>query len=360
MAESHPCQILLVDPEQSDVDIIQSVLAESGVVVHSASSAEQALDKFASRSIDIVLTEMDIGGEGGIDGLELMNRLSLVDHSVKVIFLTEDQGLDSELNALAAGAFDYLRKPISHARLLQHVATRAYEHSKLERQNQKLLLQLETAKEHLATAENTLLTVKKKFRRLAATDSLTNLYNRRFVEQMLKQEVDRRNRYKTSLSIAFIDVDAFTPLCQKYGHEVSNFVLKDIARILLQCSRTSDIVGRFAADVFVVLLPETTPQNALVFSERVRSIIEKTRFETSAQQPTQLTVCVGVSGVEVTSGSITEKQFTVAASKALHTAKRDGPNKVCTYPEAIKLLSDSAGVNTQNGGETDSGETKAA
>jgi len=145
MAESHPCQILLVDPEQSDVDIIQSVLAESGVVVHSASSAEQALDKFASRSIDIVLTEMDIGGEGGIDGLELMNRLSLVDHSVKVIFLTEDQGLDSELNALAAGAFDYLRKPISHARLLQHVATRAYEHSKLERQNQKLLLQLETA-----------------------------------------------------------------------------------------------------------------------------------------------------------------------------------------------------------------------
>jgi len=146
---------------------------------------------------------------------------------------------------------------------------------------------------------------------------------------MLKQEVDRRNRYKTSLSIAFIDVDAFTPLCQKYGHEVSNF----------------------AADVFVVLLPETTPQNALVFSERVRSIIEKTRFETSAQQPTQLTVCVGVSGVEVTSGSITEKQFTVAASKALHTAKRDGPNKVCTYPEAIKLLSDSAGVNTQNGGE---------
>ena len=339
MADSHPCQILLVEPDQTVVDIIRSVLDESGAVVHAVSSAEQALDKFASQSIDVVLTETEIGSPGGIDGLELMSRFSLVDHSVKIIFLTENQGLDSELNALAAGAFDYLRKPISHARLLQHVVNRAYQHSKLERQNQNLLLQLENTKHQLDTVESTLLTVKKKFRRLAATDSLTNLYNRRFVEQMLKQEVNRHNRYKTALSIALIDVDAFTPLCEAQGHEISNFILKDIARILLQCSRTSDIVGRFAADVFVVLLPETNPQNAMVFAERVRSVIDTTRFENSSEKPVQVTVCVGVSGVEVTSASITDKHFTIAASKALHEAKRTGPNKVRAYPKTIALLS---------------------
>ncbi len=348
MAESQSCQILLVEPSQSDREIIQSVLNESGFVVHSASSAEQAMDCFASRSIDIVLTEMDLGRN--IDGFELMNRLSLVDHSVKVIFLTDRQGLDVELKALAAGAFDYLRKPISHARLLQHVATRAYEFSKQQRQNQNLLLQLETTREQLAAAESTLVAVKKKFRRLAATDSLTNLYNRRFVEQMLKQEVDRRNRYKTALSIAFIDVDAFTPLCQQHGHEISNFILKDIAGILLRCSRTSDIVGRFAADVFVVLLPETTPQNAMVFAERVRSVIQDTNFETSNQTPGRVTVCIGVSGVEVISGSITEKQFTVAASKALHTAKQNGPNKVCTFPKTISQELDSSRDQSRNDG----------
>lgn len=361
MAESQPCQILLVEPDKSDLAIIRSVLNESGAIVHSAASAEQAMDKFAYESIDIVLTELIIGGPDGIDGLEFMNRVSLVDHSTKVVFLTEEQSLDCELNALAAGAFDYLRKPISHARLLQHVVARAYQHSKLERQNQNLLLQLETAKERIVTVESTLLNVKKKFRRLATTDSLTNLYNRRFVEQMLKQEVDRRNRYKTALSIAFIDVDAFTPLCHEHGHEISNFILKDIARILLQCSRTSDIVGRFAADVFVVLLPETDPQNGLVFAERVRSVIDETRFETSTAKAGQLSVCVGVSGVEVTSGSITYKQLTVAASKALHSAKRNGPNKVCTYPESIEAMSDSAAAdsinNIQSTGDTIDGRS---
>jgi len=353
MTESQNCQILLVDPDQSAVDIIQTVLGESGVTVHSASSAEQAMDFFASNSIDIVLTEVELGG--GIDGLELMNRLSLVDYSVKVIFLTANHAVDIELRALAAGAIDYLRKPIPHARLLQHAVARAYESAKLQRQNQNLLLQLETTREQLSGAEATILSVKKQFRRLAVTDTLTNLHNRRFVEQMLTQEIDRRNRYKTALSIAFIDVDAFTPLCEKHGHEISNFVLKDIARLLLQCSRTSDIVGRFAADVFVVLLPETTPQNALVFANRVRDTIAATVFETSADNTARLTVCVGVSGVEVTADSITDKQLTVAASKALHTAKRNGAGSVHAFPEIVGTTSASTLI-----GSGDSDTTKAA
>lgn len=331
MAENHSCQILLVDPEQSDSQVIQSVLAESDVVVHYACSAEQALDIFASHSIDIVLTELNLGE--GIDGLELMNRLSLVDHSVKVILLTHDQHIDKKLRALAAGAFDYLQKPIAHSQLLQHAVTRAHGFSRLQHQNQNLLLQLETTRDQLVVAETALQTVKKKFTHLAVTDSLTNLRNRRYVEQMLKQEVDRRNRYKTALSLAFIDIDGFTPLCEKFGHEISNFILKDIARLLLQCSRTSDIVGRFAADVFVVLLPETTPQNALIFADRVRDTIAAAHFETSDEQTTQLSVSVGVSGIEVTSGTITDKQFTLAASKALQNAKRGGTGQVRSFPE---------------------------
>lgn len=339
MADSHKCQVLLVDPDQSSVDIVRSVLVESNSDIHSAAGSEQAIDIFASQSIDIVITELNLAAPengSGISGLELMNRLSLVDHSVKVIFFTEDPDPDSEHKALSAGAFAYIRKPIHNADLLQHVATRAYEFSKLQRQNQNLLLQLETTKEQLTASENTVRTVKRKFRRLAITDSLTNLYNRRFVEQTLQQEVNRRNRYKTALSLVFIDVDGFTPLCQEYGHEISNFILKDIARLLLQCSRTTDFVARFATDVFVILLPETTPQNALIFAERVRTAIDATNFDTSSKQTSQLTVCIGVSGVEVTSGSISEKQLTVAASKALHTAKSYGPDHIRTYPEAIQ------------------------
>jgi diguanylate cyclase (GGDEF)-like protein len=336
VSESQHCQILLVDPTQSDNDVVQPVLEDTGAVVYAVQSGEQAIDVFASRSIDIVITEQVLcqPGQSGINGLELMDRLLLVDHSVQVIFLTQEQGLDQEIKALASGAFDYLRKPIPHAQLLQHTANRAYEFSKLQRRNQTLLLQLDNAQDKLATAESTLLEVKKKYRKLAITDSLTQLYNRRFIEQTLKQEVDRRNRYKTSLSVVFIDIDGFSALCREQGHEASNFVLKDIARLLLQCSRTSDIIGRFAADVFVALLPETTPHNAMVFAERVRSNIESTRFELSGKAA-NLTVSVGLTGVEVTSGPITDKHFTVAASKALHIAKHNGANQVCAYPDSI-------------------------
>ena len=194
--------------------------------------------------------------------------------------------------------------------------------------------------------------VKRKFRKLAITDSLTNLYNRRFAERTLQQEVNRRNRYKTALSLVLIDVDGFTPLRQEYGHEISNFVLKDIALLLLKCSRTTDIVARFASDVFVTLLPETEPQNALVFAERVRTVIGATKFDTSSKQTSQLTVCIGVSGVEVTSGSITDKQLIVAASKALHTAKNDGPDQIRTYPEAIQQALESSKQQSDNNSDS--------
>lgn len=355
MADNHRCQVLLVDPNQSNVDTVRTVLVQSNADVHSAASAEKAIDIFASRSIDIVITELDLTAaenSSGISGLELMNRLSLVDHSVKVIFFTEDQDPDSEYKALSAGAFDYIRKPIHNAFLLQHVAARAYESSKLQRQNQNLLLQLENTKEQLIASENTVRSVKRKFRKLAITDSLTNLYNRRFAERTLQQEVNRRNRYKTALSLVLIDVDGFTPLRQEYGHEISNFVLKDIALLLLKCSRTTDIVARFASDVFVTLLPETEPQNALVFAERVRTVIGATKFDTSSKQTSQLTVCIGVSGVEVTSGSITDKQLIVAASKALHTAKNDGPDQIRTYPEAIQQALESSKQQSDNNSDS--------
>jgi len=333
VAESRNCQILLVDPDRASREIIQSVLRETGAVVYAVDNAEQALDAFASCSIDIVITEGNLGDTQGLTALELKTRLALVDHSVQVIFLTSEHDLALELRAISEGVFAYLRKPIAHAKLLQHVATQAYNYSQLQRQNQNLQLQLNYSSEQLKASEQSLREVKKKFRRLAATDSLTNLYNRRFIEQMLKQEVDRRNRYKTALSLVFIDVDGFTEMCRDFGHETANFVLKDIARLLLQCSRTSDIVGRFAADVFVVLLPETVPENALVFAERARALIANHRFEHSAQQAAQVTVCIGVSGVEVTSRNITDKQLTVAAGKALHNAKPKGPNKIAVYPK---------------------------
>jgi len=199
---------------------------------------------------------------------------------------------------------------------------------------------METTRHQLNSTEESLIAVKKKFRRLAVTDSLTNLFNRRFVEQMLKQEVDRRNRYKTALAIAFIEVDSFTALTEQFGHEISNLILKDIAKILLQCSRTTDIVARFSAGVFVVLLPETTPHNALVFAERVRELIMNASFETSAQEHSSLTVCIGVSGVEVTSADITQKQLTLTASQALHTAKQNGVNNIRIYPETSQSESD--------------------
>ncbi len=106
---------------------------------------------------------------------------------------------------------------------------------------------------------------------LASRDPLTELINRRVLEQILKREFERAVRYNTPLTLVFIDVDDFKMVNDQYGHKAGDYVLKYIAQNLLRMTRGSDVVARFAGDEFILVLPGTPLNNASELAYRMKS-----------------------------------------------------------------------------------------
>jgi len=113
-------------------------------------------------------------------------------------------------------------------------------------------------------------TAHEKLKFLAFHDPLTGLLNRRVMETVLKREFNRSRRYAGILSVVFLDLDDFKGINDRYGHDRGDDVLKHVAKNLLDMSRDSDVVARFAGDEFVYILPETSPENAENLMGRIR------------------------------------------------------------------------------------------
>lgn len=116
-------------------------------------------------------------------------------------------------------------------------------------------------------------TAHEKLQRMAYQDALTGLLNRRVMESILKREYNRARRYRTPLSLAFIDVNDFKNVNDTYGHDAGDALLKYLAALLLEMSRESDVAARFAGDEFVHILPETTAKSAEKMLNRLQNYL---------------------------------------------------------------------------------------
>ena len=112
----------------------------------------------------------------------------------------------------------------------------------------------------------------------AVRDPLTDLLNRRVMEQVLRREFDRARRYGTELAVVFLDVDEFKGINDRYGHDTGDEVLKWVGNRLLSMSRQSDVVARFAGDEFVVVLPNTGADRAYRFVDRLQTFFLSTHL----------------------------------------------------------------------------------
>jgi len=111
--------------------------------------------------------------------------------------------------------------------------------------------------------------------RCAATDSLTGLYNRRYFDTAIEVEVRRSARYSLEASLLMLDLDAFKPVNDLYGHPFGDLVLRQAGSIIRRAVRESDLACRFGGEEFTVLLPETTRLGAFAVAERVRRAVER-------------------------------------------------------------------------------------
>ncbi|HKJ68529.1 MAG TPA: diguanylate cyclase [bacterium] len=170
---------------------------------------------------------------------------------------------------------------------------------------------------------------------MAIKDSLTGLYNRRFFEEEMKKELTRAQRYHSSVSFLILDIDHFKQVNDTYGHLKGDEILKELAQIISHSARSSDIPVRYGGEEFVIILPETSLDGALVIAERLRDRVENHPFRLSDDGNTDpeeisITISIGISNASA-SKMVTSDELVAQGDKALYHAKKNGRNRVVTY-----------------------------
>ena len=196
-----------------------------------------------------------------------------------------------------------------------------------DQMNKQLIL----AKIHLENLTKELEEKNKTLDNLANIDGLTGLYNHRYFQNILDQEINRAVRHSFSISILMIDIDHFKRINDTYGHQVGDFVLSEFSKIIQANIRQYDILARYGGEEFVVLLPETSAEDAQIVAEKLRSIIEQTTFQ-DHREKYQITASFGQSSsIPAVEDTFSKDILINQADQALYEAKEKGRNRVVAY-----------------------------
>ena len=161
----------------------------------------------------------------------------------------------------------------------------------------------------------------KEITHLSNTDPLTELFNRRFFNKQLMQEIERSEQYDCSFALILLDIDYFKTINDTYGHDIGDVILKDLSELLLDNVRRTDSVSRWGGEEFIILCVNTELDKAILLAEKLRDIIETMDFEIVVN----MTCSFGVSSYHKRDdfAALLER-----ADEALYISKDKGRNRV--------------------------------
>ena len=301
-------RILLIDDSRGQADEIRKHLDLLGYEMLWAHDGVNGLKLINTESPDIVVLDMALPD---IDPHEVCRWIKMQGRGVPVIMLTVKGEAGERVLGLHTGADDYLPKPFTweelNARIYACLRTRNIQ-EELRGKNQQL--------------EELLHQVEK----MAITDALTGLYNRRRFLETLQKEYHRAHRYNIPMSCLLIDLDQFKTVNDTHGHETGDAVLSEMGALLLKTFRDIDTVARYGGEEFTAMLPETDRTAAAKAAKRLLTAVSAHPF-TGKSTPLHMTVSVGISAIPdeaVTSPD----QLIQAADFALYVAKQAGRNRI--------------------------------
>jgi two-component system cell cycle response regulator len=292
---------LIVDDWDQSAQSIQEALAEDGVITAHAHGGAEAIRMTASVNYDLLVISLSLADE---DPLKLVSALRASDatHESPLLLVADPGAKDRILRGFELGANDWLVQPIDpnelRARARNQIRRKFYQ--------DRLRTDLGTALE------------------MALTDPLTGLYNQRYLRRHLSGLMESgQGRH---LAVLMIDVDHFKSVNDSFGHASGDRALRLIADSLRANTRVFDSVARYGGEEFVVVMPGSSPEEAAVAAERLRSAVEEIEFNTVSAMRVPLSVSVGVA---CTPSSTTSPELLLqAADIALYDAKRNGRNRV--------------------------------
>lgn len=174
-----------------------------------------------------------------------------------------------------------------------------------------------------------------KLNQISTTDELTGLHNRKYLHERLEQEMSRAKRYGTKLSCLLFDLDFFKVVNDIYGYDWGDVLLRSIADKLKQLIRKEDILTRYGDEEFLLILPNTSEENAFLFAERFRRDIEKMEFIPAGEEERHpITISGGISTYPCLE-NVEEDVNTIIryAEHALYNAKKRGKNKIVQFSQ---------------------------
>ena len=172
-----------------------------------------------------------------------------------------------------------------------------------------------------------------KLKTLSTTDELTGLHNRKYLLERMEQEISRSKRYGNALSVLLFDLDFFKVVNDIYGYEWGDVLLRSIADKLKQLIRKEDILTRYGDEEFIVVLPNTSEDNAFLFAERFRKDIEKMEFIPAGEEERHpITISGGISTFPCIPDTEEDANTIIRyAEHALYNAKKRGKNKIVQF-----------------------------
>ncbi|ART80421.1 diguanylate cyclase [Oceanisphaera avium] len=292
--QPYASKVLLLDDDQELAEHYRLVLTQAGKNVKVMAEPTELLAVLAEFRPDIVLLDVHMPPYSGVT-LARMIRLEPDWLSLPVIYLSSEQDRDLQISALAQGADEFITKPISDEQLILTVRALCHRARQLAK--------------------------------LVSSDGLTGLLNHSHIKRALGHEYARVQRYGHNTSLAMLDLDHFKGVNDTHGHGVGDLVIKALAQLLQQRLRTTDHLGRYGGEEFVVILPECSLAQAKHMFEEICYHFSQLSFMGN-NGTFHVTVSVGLA---LLNDFVSEEHALNAADAALYQQKQAGRNGVTCY-----------------------------
>jgi diguanylate cyclase (GGDEF)-like protein len=283
--------VLSVDDDRDLRDLLHELISDMGLTSATAVDGMDALVKMKEEQFDIVVTDINMPR---LNGIGLIKRIAADYIDTDVIAITGFQTEYNYTDIIALGASDFISKPIN-------------------------INEFEAKIKRIVRERN----MRSELRRLSTCDALTGLYNRRYLDENLRNEAIRASRQHYDLYLLLIDIDNFKIYNDKYGHQQGDRLLKELAEIISRNIRNNVDSGyRYGGDEFAVTVLHANPQQAIMVAERFcKEYNEKNLIPTS--------LSIGIAKMKNTSKNLEQDLDNMIreADQALYLAKNNGGNQ---------------------------------
>jgi len=295
-------RILIVEDQNFEAEKIAETLHADKDIVIPVESGMSAIEYASQHDFDLLMVSLNLRHE---DGLRLCSHLKSNEKTrgIPILMIATDNDMDKVSHGLEIGAHDYIIRPIDRNELLARARTQIRRKRFQERLKESYEVSIS----------------------MALIDTLTGLYNRRYLEVHLQKLLNKNKEMGKSLCVLILDIDNFKHVNDTHGHMVGDEVLRTFSARLNENVRNFDLVSRLGGEEFAVILPDTSNEKAYFISERLRRSIAEKPIKCSTPDG-ELAITTSIGGAIIGPGDHTVADILDRADKPLYEAKENGRN----------------------------------